>query len=148
MADLPVLTDELWKRLSEALGLPEDADAETLVATVEDLVTKPEPKPEEIAAAAGLDPATVSQLRYDAEQGRVLAAAARKREVTDVVQAALSKGKITAARRSHWITMIEADPAMADTLASIPDQFAVPLTEIGHGVDADREIIEQGEWFR
>lgn len=148
MADRPALTSELWNRLTEALGLPEPADDETVVSTVEDLVTKPEPKPEDIAAAAGLDPATLTQLRSDAEQGRVLAAAARKREVTDVVHAAAQAGKITASRIPHWVTMIEADPAMADTLASIPNEFAVPLTAIGHGLEAEREVAEQAEWFR
>ncbi|WP_206489225.1 hypothetical protein [Rhodococcus sp. KRD162] len=148
MADRPALTNELWNRLTEALGLPEDADAETVVSTVEDLVTKPEPKPEEIAAAAGLTPTVLTQLRHDAEQGRILAAAETKRKVTEVVHAALGKGKITPARVSHWVTMIEADPTMADTLASIPDEFAVPINAIGHGVGGERAVAEEAEWFR
>lgn len=144
---VPVLTDDLWKRLAEALGLTTDADAETLVLTVEDVVTAPEPKPEDIAAAAGLDPATLTQLRHDAEQGRVLAAAARRREITDKVSTAVRRGAIAPARVQHWTTAIESDPTMADTLASLPDQFAVPLASIGHSDDPGGDLVEQAAWF-
>lgn len=137
-----------WAALLESLGLPVDADPETVLATVEDLVTTPEPTAKEVAAAAGLDETALAQLRHDAEQGRVIAAAARKRDVAEKVTAAVSRGAITPSRREHWITAIEADPLMADTLASLPDELAVPLTEIGHGQDKPDEVVEPAAWFR
>ena len=144
---VPVLTDDLWKRLAEALGLTTDADAETLVLTVEDVVTAPAPQPEDIAAAAGLDPAARTQPRPAAEQGRVLAAAARRRETADKVSTAVRRGAIAPSRVGHWTTLIEADPTQADTLASLPDQFAVPLSSIGHSDDPGGDLVEQAAWF-
>ncbi|MDV8065544.1 hypothetical protein R4P64_03400 [Rhodococcus sp. IEGM 1366] len=153
MTDTAV-TEDLWTRILEALALPAEADVETVVAALEDLVTTPPADPKAVAAAAGLtalDPAVVAQLQSDAQQGRVLAAAARKREVTDQVDAALRRGAITPARRQHWIDNIEADPVMASTLAKIPNEFAIALTPIGHGVgddDKGGDIVEPAPWFR
>ena len=155
MADT-ILSEELWKRLTEALGLPEDADAETAVAAVEDLVTTPPADPAAVAAAAAqaglttLDADTLAQLQADAERGRTLAAATKKREIAAKVDAAIAKGKITPARRQHWLTMIEADETMADTLAAMPDELVVPLTEVGHNAASPHEEspVEQALWFR
>lgn len=150
-----VVSEELWRALTEALGLPEDADAETAVAAVEDLVTTPPADPKAVAAAAAaaglttLDADTLAQLRADAERGRTIAAAARKREIAAKVDDAITKGKITPPRRQHWITMIEADETMADTLASMPNELVVPLTEMGYaGVEPQDETVEQAPWFR
>jgi len=151
MADITV-TEEQWKHILEALGLPADADVDTAVAALEDLVTTPPADPEAVAAAAGLTalaPSVVAQLRADAEQGRVLAAAAKERDIKDLVDASFRRGAITPARREHWMTMIKADPTMADTLAKIPDHFAVPLVELGHSLDKeDENITEPAPWFR
>lgn len=85
--------------------------------------------------------------RYAAE-GRKIAAAAAKAKVEAAVSDAVDKGRITPARRKHWVTLIEADPGMADVLAAVPNETAVPLSEIGHGTDATREdVAERATWF-
>jgi len=95
-----------------------------------------------------IDAATAEALRRDAAEGRRIAAAAAHARVEVAVDDAVNKGKITAARRKHWVTLIEADPDMAKTLADIPNETAVPMTEIGHSVDASADdLAEAGRWF-
>jgi hypothetical protein len=144
---------ELWKTLTEALGLAEDADAETVVAAVEDVVTTPDLDPAKaatVAAAAGLtmvDPDSLAALQRDATRGRELAAAEAKRQVSSVVMAAIGKGKIPPARREHWVTLLAADPTMKARLDAMPDNM-VPLVEIGHASAVDEGIAERADWFR
>lgn len=144
--------------LLELLGLPADTDdIDTVLATVKDAVTASTDegaKPSAVAAAAKrvgmelLDSDTAATLRHDAAEGRKIAAAAAAAKIEASVSDAVSKGKITPARRRHWVNLITADPGMAEVLASVPNETAVPLTEMGHGVDSDGRPGEQQEsWF-
>jgi hypothetical protein len=111
-------------------------------------------QPSSVAAAAKrhgmevMDTETDDALRHDAAEGRKIAAAAARAKTEATVDDAINKGKITAARRKHWVTLIEADPGMADVLAAVPNETAVPLTEVGHGMDgAHDDLAERGAWF-
>jgi hypothetical protein len=145
--------------LLEALGLPADTDdLDLIVATVVDLAAQvagmtPE-QPSSVAAAARrhgmevIDTDTADALRRDAQAGRQIAAAAAKAKVEAAVSDAVDRGKITPARRKHWVSLIEADPAMADVLAAVPNETAVPLSELGHSMDgAQDDLAERGAWF-
>jgi len=138
---------DLWTRLLEALALPADTtDPELVALAVEDAITAPA-SGQQTAAAAGLtqvDPDTLAALRRDAEQGRAIAAAAVQRDRATLVAAAVNRGSITPARRQHWLTVLSADPGMADTLASLPAGL-VPVTgEIGHAIES---ATEPAAWF-
>lgn len=153
-------TPEQIAALLEALGLPPDtADAQLVVDTAVDLAAQVEAldpaKPSTVAAAAKrhgmelIDEATVATLRADAATGRQMAAAAAAAKVEATVDDAIAHGKITVPRRKHWVDLITADPAMADVLASVPNETAVPLTEAGHSADkvaATGDPAESG-WF-
>ncbi|KUH89799.1 phage protease [Mycobacterium sp. IS-1556] len=141
-----VFTDEQSAKLLELLGLPADTDdAELVLATVEDIanqVAAMDPaKPSTVAAAAKraglevIDTDTAEALRRDAAEGRKLAAAAAQAKVEAAVDDAINKGKITPGRRKHWVSLIQADPGMADVLAGVPNETAVPMTEVGHSTD-------------
>jgi hypothetical protein len=138
---------DLWVRLLDALALPPDTtDPETVAMALEDAVTAPA-SGQQTAASAGLvgvDPDTLATLRRDAEQGRAIAAAAVQRERTQLVAAAVAQGKITPARREHWLTVLGADPGMAATLASLPAGL-VPLVELGYS--GETEVAEPAAWF-
>ena len=101
-----------------------------------------------VARKAGLeviDAASAEALRRDAAEGRQLAAAVKQQKIEAAVNDAISKGKITAARRGHWVTLIQADPGMAEVLASVPNETAVPMTELGHSLEpADSD---EAGWF-
>lgn len=154
--------DDQQKRLFETLGLPDDTDptdADAILAVIEDLATQAaeaQPvKPSEVAAAAkrigfeAVDDATLTALRADAAEGRQIKASVAKAQITDQVTNAVRTGKITADRREHWVNLITADPAMAQVLAAVPEGTAVPVGEVGHGVDnSDDGLVETAPWFR
>lgn len=150
--------DDQAAALLDALGLPADTtDADLVVATATDLAAQaagmnPE-KPSTVAAAArkaGLevvDTATLTALRHDAQEGRKIAAAAAQQKIEAAVDDAVSKGKITAARKQHWIKLAAADPGMLDVLASVPNETAVPMTELGHSIEPVDAGADQPAWF-
>jgi hypothetical protein len=66
------------------------------------------------------------------------------------VDDAIDKGKITASRRKHWVELLSADHGMHDVLASIPNETAVPLSEIGHAsAESDTQLTpdQNPTWF-
>ena len=138
------------------LGLPEDTtDVQLVIDTVKDATRDPmlPTPPSEIAAAAAangmevLDTVTADALRRDAAEGRRVAAAAARERVEATVDDAISKGKVMASRRAHWVSLIEADPGMADVLAATPNETAVPLTEVGHSADNTDDLAKPAAWF-
>ncbi|WP_018599667.1 phage protease [Mycobacterium sp. 155] len=140
--------DDQAAALLEALGLPADtADPQLVTDTAVDLAAQVETldpaKPSTVAAAAKkaglevIDTATAEALRHDAAEGRRMAAAATQQRIEAAVDDAVRKGKITPARRKHWVTLITADPGMADVLASVPNETAAPMTEAGHSMNPD-----------
>lgn len=150
MAEVDFTTDQ-WTRMTEALGLAPDADPETIVATIEDLVTTPTDPSTVTAArasAAGLvqvDPGTLASLRADAGQARELRAAAAVRDRTQVVGDAVRAGKIAPARRQHWMTVLAADPGAVETLATLPAGLIPVDGEIGHASEGG--AVEPAKWF-
>ncbi|WP_348733479.1 hypothetical protein [uncultured Mycolicibacterium sp.] len=141
------------------LGLPEDAtDVQLVIDTVQDATRDPmlppaDAKPSDVAAAAAkhglevIDTATADALRRDAASGREIAAAAAKQRIEASVDKAIDRGAITLGRRKHWVSLIEADPGMADVLAAVPDETAVPLSEIGLGGDDSTDLAKPAAWF-
>jgi hypothetical protein len=149
--------DEQTAALLEALGLPPDTtDPELVIDTAKDLAAQvagmtPE-QPSSVAAAAKrhgmevIDTATAEALRRDAAEGRKIAAAAARAKVEAAVDDAVDKGKITPARRKHWVELIAADPGMAEVLATVPNETAVPISEVGHSAD-NSDLAEPAPWF-
>lgn len=144
------------------LGLPEDTDdADLVVETVRDAAVPPaaghgrrgtvgdrsssqETRPRNARHRHHAGPRTRRSRRPPPHR----AAAQAKVEAT--VDAAIDNGKITPGRRKHWVSLIAADSGMADVLASIPDETAVPLSEIGHSAaESDTQLTPEGgpHWF-
>lgn len=150
-------TDDQQVTLFELLGLPPEtdpADIDAILAVVDDLAKQADGasgKPSDIAAAAkrhgleAVDTATMTALRTDAAEGRRLVVAAAKAKVVGTVDDAIRHGKITPARRKHWVDLITADAGMADVLASVPNETAVPMSEVGHGTSEDTD--QTPAWF-
>jgi hypothetical protein len=139
----------------KTLGLPADTDptnVDLILSTVADLaaqVAELDPaKPSTVAAAAQraglevIDPDTAEALRRDAARGRQMAAAAAQQTIEAFVEDAVPKGKIAASRHKHWITLLGADPGMADVLASIPNETAIPLAKVGHSVIPNGDALD------
>jgi hypothetical protein len=144
--------DEQAATLIEALGLPADTtDVDLILATVADLAAQaasmnPE-KPSTVAAAARkaglevIDTQTLAALKQDAQEGRAIAAAAKQQKIEAAVDEALRLGKIPPSRKKHWITLCTNDDGMLAEFAAIPDETAVPMTEL-----ADRDA-DKPAWF-
>jgi len=151
-------TDDQHARLFELLGLPPEtdpADIEAILAVLDDLAAQANAssgKPSDIAAAAkrhgleAVDAATMTALRADAAEGRRMVAAAAKAKVESAVDDAIRHGKITPGRRKHWVDLITADAGMADVLASVPNETAVPMSEAGHATETS-DIDQMPGWF-
>lgn len=101
------------------------------------------------AAKAGLvlmDPARVAKLESDATAGALARATQIAEAHAQVVDAAVAKGKITAPRRDHFLALMKADPEGTTALLdSIPAETAVPLTEVGHGTEAQASASAEDE---
>jgi hypothetical protein len=149
-------TDPQAATLLDTLGLPPDTtDADLIVATVADLADQAAgmnpAQPSTVAAAArkaGLevvDAGTLAALKHDAAEGRRIAAAEAQQRIEAAVDDAIGKGKITPARRKHWVTLISADSGMADVLAAVPNETAVPISEVGHSIESDAD--DKPAWF-
>jgi hypothetical protein len=149
--------DDQAGALLEALGLPNNTnDVDLAVQTAHDLTVQVEAldpaKPSTVAAAAKrhgldlIDHDTHEVLKHDAAEGRRIAAAAARAKVEAAVDDAVNKGKITAARRKHWVELISADEKMADVLAAVPNELAVPLHEVGHSAEMNGATEKTG-WF-
>jgi hypothetical protein len=156
------LDDTQTADLLKTLGLPPDTtDVATIIATITDLADDEASeldvapsRPSAIAAAAKrhgmdiVDTATHEALKRDAAAGRQIAAAAAKAKVEASVDDAVGKGKITPSRSKHWVSLIEADPGMAEVLAAVPNETAVPLSEVGHSADVNTgDLADAAEWF-
>lgn len=75
-----------------------------------------------------------------------MAAAAAQQKIEAAVDEAVSKGKITAARKRHWVTLCTNDAGMLEFLASVPAETAVPMSEVGHSIDAAADDAAPA-WF-
>jgi ATP-dependent protease ClpP protease subunit len=143
-------TDEQAATLRQQLGLPDDADAATIVAAsaeaLEERAADPAPPtpPAGVPAAlpdgvVAIDSGALSQMRTDAQLGR----AAHDRQALEdrdrALTTAVSSGRIPPARRAHWQALWDADPeGTAATLTAL-EPGVVPVSEIGIGTDADPE---------
>lgn len=160
--------DEQEAELLDLLGLPKadpgTTDVQVVLDTVADLAeqdggtgtTPPAPgtgtPPSTMVAtaqAAGLeviDAEALAGLRADAAEGRRLIAEARQVTIEAAVDDAVRLGKITPARKAHWVQMIHHDPAMADFLAELPAETAVPMTELGHSSEPMAKAGDDDAW--
>jgi hypothetical protein len=152
--------DKQAAELLETLGLPTNTtDIAVALATAKDAVANGGPadlQPSAIVAAAkaagleAMDVATAEALRAEAAEGRQIKATVARQRIEETVTNAVQKGKITPARKDHWINLLTADPGMGEMLNNLPDEMAVPFNEIGHSVsneDGSPNIpADQWQW--
>lgn len=139
----------------QKLGLDAEADADAINAAIAALPTGGEAEsvteatPEQIAAAAKkhglvlLDEGVVSGLRADAAAGREARDRQQDEDDAKVVDTAISKGKITPARRDHFLASMKADREGTTTLLEKTlQESAIPLTAIGHSTEPAENVTD------
>lgn len=144
--------DDILAKTREALGLTEDdpktddLKPEGVSGATGDpvpVVTDSGPAPESAAAAARakangevveLDKATYEQMMANAQLGAKAHATLTAQAHAQVVDKAIDEGRITLARRDHYLTLMTADTADTTDLLTkrLQPGAAVPLHEIGH----------------
>lgn len=137
-------TPQQMMTMRQELGLPEAADEATIVAALaEALVERADDAPASTTPVAASIPEGMSlveadvltSLRDQAAQGAQAFAAQQAERRDRMVTAAISDGKITPARRDHWVAAWSADPEGTEqTLAALAPGL-VPVEESGHAGD-------------
>lgn len=145
----------------EKLGLDAGADLDAVSAAIvalpsaetqegaPEVTEATEATAEQIAAAAKkhglvvLDEGVVSSLRADAAAGREARDRQQDEDDARVVDTAISKGKITPARRDHFLASMKADREGTTTLLEKTlQESAIPLTAIGHSTEPVENVAE------
>ncbi|GAA3963015.1 head maturation protease, ClpP-related [Gordonia caeni] len=139
----------LRQEIAARLGIAEDADESTVLNKIDELTelaTTPD-KPSDaaqltaLAEAHGLRVVDVdwfTEMEAAIEQAAADAQARRLADQAQVVENAIEAGKITPARREHFVALMAADEdGTAALLDSLPANLAVPTDEIGRQPDTD-----------
>lgn len=139
-------TPEQITTMRQELGLAEDADEATIVAALSEALgeraeapaapTTPTATPE---GTVLVEASVLEQLRQGAEAGRSAREQLDNAARDAAINAAINDGRITPARREHWITSWAADPEGTRTiLAGLAPGLAVPVAEVGHSLTPDQ----------
>ncbi|MDV7192594.1 head maturation protease, ClpP-related [Mycolicibacterium fortuitum] len=151
------------KKVAERLGLAEDATEEDVLAKLGEIdtdggdgdggaATGGDTTPTadqvdagqvaELAAAAAklglsvIDPGTLAEMQRNSSLGAKAHAQMETQRITAAVDAAISLGKITPARKEHFVSLMRADEVgTTQLLAGIPAYTAVPMNELGHALE-------------
>lgn len=130
------LTDAQCAQLAQKVGVPADADANTLLAAVDEALAE---QADDQGGTRGLAPGTrvIDEATYDdlleraaaGDEARTAQALARRQTAVDT---AINEGRIPPARRDHWLAQLEADEEGATTVLAQLAAGTIPLTEDGH----------------
>lgn len=125
---------------------PKDPPADPAPAPAAgDPTPPPTPAPEVVQPAASaasgviqMDSAAYAALQAQALQGAQAHATLKAQAHAKVVDSAIDTGRITPARREHYMALMKADEADTTDLLTrrLQPGASVPLTEIGHSSDA------------
>ena len=135
--------DEILAGLRDRLGITDvNADAETIMNALDEALTE-QAEPERVVTvdvmsnlpegAQIVDSAAFAELQKQAAEG-VAARAEQNAERRDrIVADAIKRGRIAASARETWRAQLdENEDGTARLLASLPENTAVPVVEIGH----------------
>lgn len=148
----------LRQEIAARLGIAEDADENIIYDKLDELADLAT-KPTTVDAAAVKDFAEKNGLRVvDAEKfSEIENELARRRADDDArakadraakVEAAVQAGKITPARRDHFVALMDADPdGTAAILDGLPANLSVPTTELGSCPVDETELTPYDELF-
>ena len=147
--EAPVAT--LKEGLAERLGIDADADDETTLAAIDEALAERADTDNENDDAPGLDDiqsaaaklglTVVNKAQWDAVTQQATAGEqARAQQLADhrnsVVNEAVRRGKIAPAQKANFVALMEKDAAGTEKfLADLPDETAVPMSELGHSTE-------------
>ena len=147
-----LVSDNLKAGLRERLGIT-DADVadEAILAALDEALTEQATAPTPQASIPeGMTLVEADRLEAMQAAGAELAAIRAERDAErreGLVEAAVNSGRISPARRDHWLAQLNADEeGMAPILAALPP--VIPLAEIGHsdGIEDSEDALYAKAW--
>lgn len=124
----------LMAGLRERLGLTETDGTDGILAAVDALTSPARPVAPEGMALIESD--ALASLQATAAKYVDLAGERDMERRAGLVEAAVREGRVTPARREHWLAQLAADEeGVAPVLASLP--AVLPVTEVGHSDDVE-----------
>lgn len=136
--ELP-MSDKFLADVRDRLGITDaNATEETVLAALDQRTATPAPTPTAALpeGVVAIEATQLEQMRADARAGRE----AREEQIAAAraatVDAAVADGRISPARRDHWVAALAADPGAADDLARL-EKGLIPTALVGvtGGVD-------------
>lgn len=149
-------SDADYTALRTKLGLPEDADEATILAALDEaLEERAEPAPQASTTQATMpelpegltiiETDVLANLQKGAEDGRT----AREQQVNahrdGLITAAIKAGKISPARKAHWVKQFEADAEGAEQMLAQLAPGLIPVSELGRAGEIDDTPTELPE---
>jgi ATP-dependent protease ClpP protease subunit len=130
-------SDEQLTTMRQELGLPEDADEATIVSAMSEALAE---RAEETTSNSTQVPPGMTLVEADVLQGlqdqASLGATARQQQLDELrdrtITSAIADGRVTPARRDHWVQAWAADPEGTATLLTSLPAGLVPVAERGH----------------
>ena len=147
---------DLRQEILARLGIAETATDTMLLDTLGDMKDRAAAASDVAAVTAfaeanGLrvvDADRYGEMEAELTEHRSAAAERDQADRAAVVDAAVEKGKITPARRDHFVALMDADPeGTAALLDQLPDELAVPTVEKGTAPAADDSVDTEYQAF-
>ncbi|BBH17493.1 hypothetical protein Back2_17800 [Nocardioides baekrokdamisoli] len=140
---------ELITNARQELGLAETADEATVVAALSEALGIQPAAPVATATAAIpegmslIETDVLTELRTGAEDGRAARAQQIASHRDSLITAAIAAGKISPARKDHWIKQFAADAEGAEQVLAQLEPGLIPVDERGHAGDVDSSSTPQ-----
>ncbi|OYC97217.1 head maturation protease, ClpP-related [Microbacterium sp. Yaish 1] len=136
--ELP-MSDKFLADVRDRLGITDaNATEETVLAAFDQRIAAPAPTPTAALpeGVVAVEATQLEQMRADAQAGREARDAQLAAARAATVDAAVADGRISPARRDHWVAALAADPGSAEILAGL-EKGLIPVDLVGvtGGVD-------------
>ena len=137
-------SDAELNTLRTKLGVAEDADEATILAALDEALDEraeaPAPQGSTTTIPEGMsliETDVLAELKAGAADGRT----ARQQQVEahrdGLIRDAIAAGKISPARRDHWVKQFAADAAGAEEMLAQLEPGLIPVSEVGHADTGD-----------
>lgn len=147
--ELP-MSDKFLADVRDRLGITDaNATEETVLAALDQRTAPPAPTPTAALpeGVVAIEATQLEQMRADAKAGREARDAQIAAARAATVDAAVADGRISPARRDHWVAALAADPGASDDLARL-EKGLIPTALIGVTGGVDQASDEDGTYSK
>jgi ATP-dependent protease ClpP protease subunit len=152
------MSDTIKAGLVQRLGVRAEATDDEILAAVDEALEEradPTPAPAPAAAAAlpeglvAVDATVLAQLQANSTRGAEAAARQDSERRDAIIATALQTGRITSESKDTWRARLDKDEKeFAGVLAALPENTALPTTELGHAAGEPQDNAYPAHWKR